>query len=123
MTTYILEKGRPSSSEGRLEKEIKVYDLLDRLHMEYWRTDHPDAEAYTMDACKEIDGVLEATVCKNLFLTNRQHTQYYLLMMPGDKVFKTKELSKQIGCARLSFGSPEEMEELLDCTPGSSSVM
>ena len=123
MAKYILEKGRPSSPEGRLEKEMRVYDLLDHLHMEYWRTDHPDAEAYTMDACKEIDDVLEATVCKNLFLTNRQHTQYYLLMMPGDKVFKTKELSKQIGSARLSFGSPEEMEELLNCTPGSSSVM
>ena len=123
MAKYILEKGRPSSPEGRLEKEMRVYDLLDHLHMEYWRTDHPDAEAYTMEACKEIDGVLEATVCKNLFLTNRQHTQYYLLMMPGDKVFKTKELSKQIGSARLSFGLPEEMEELLNCTPGSSSVM
>ena len=91
--------------------------------MEYWRTDHPDAEAYTMEACKEIDEVLGATVCKNLFLTNRQHTQFYLLMMPGDKVFKTKELSSQIGASRLSFASGEEMEEMLDCTPGSSSIM
>ena len=123
MAKYILEKGRPSSPEGRLEKEMRVYDLLDHLHMEYWRTDHPDAEAYTMEACKEIDGVLEATVCKNLFLTNRQHTQYYLLMMPGDKVFKTKELSHQIGSARLSFGTPEAMEEMLDVTPGSATIM
>ena len=120
---YKLEKGRPASSDGRLEKEMRVYDLLDRLHMEYWRTDHPDAEAYTMEDCRAIDAVLQAAVCKNLFLTNRQHTQYYLLMMPGDKVFKTKELSKQIGTARLSFGSPEEMEDLIGCHPGSASVM
>ena len=123
MSRYILEKGRPTSMEGRLEKEIRVYDLLESLHMEYWHTDHPDAQAYTMEACRDIDEVLGATVCKNLFLTNRQHTDFYLLMMPGDKVFKTKELSGQIGSARLSFGSPEEMEEMLDCHPGSASVM
>lgn len=123
MADYKLEKGRPKTNDGRLEKEIRCYDLLDRLGLEYWRTDHPDAEAYTMEACLEIDAVLGATVCKNLFLTNRQHTDYYLLLMPGDKVFKTKELSSQVGCSRLSFGSGEEMEELLDCTPGSSSIL
>ena len=123
MVQYELMKGRPASTEGRLEKEIRVYDLLDSLGLEYWRTDHPDAEASTMEACREIDEVLGAQVCKNLFLTNRQHTAWYLLMMPGDKPFKTKELSGQLGTARLSFGSGEEMEALLDCTPGSSSLM
>ena len=123
MPNYALMKGRPDSAEGRLEKEMRVYDFLDRLGMEYWRTDHPDAEASTMEACREIDAVLGAVVCKNLFLTNRQHTDYYLLLMPGDKVFKTKEITKQIGSARLSFGSGEEMEALLDCHPGSASVL
>lgn len=120
---YELVEGRPAELQGRLEKEIRCYDLLDQLEMTYWRADHPDAEAYTMEACKEIDAVLEATVCKNLFLCNRQHTDFYLLMMPGDKVFKTKELSSQIGTSRLSFASGEEMEAMLDCSPGSSSVM
>lgn len=118
-----LVKGRPLICEGRMEKEIRVYDLLDRLGMEYERTDHPDAEAYTMEACREIDRVLGATVCKNLFLCNRQKTAFYLLMMPGDKIFKTKELSAQIGSARLSFASAEDMERYLDITPGSVSVM
>ncbi len=123
MAKYTLEKGRPVSVEGRLPKEVKVYDFLDSLGIEYERTDHPDAEAYTMEACKEIDAVLQATVCKNLFLTNRQHTAYYLLLMPGEKPFKTKEITGQLGGARLSFGSPEEMEELIDCAPGSASVL
>ena len=118
-----LYKGRPVSNAGRLEKEIRCYDLLDRLGLEYWRTDHPDAEAYTMEACRDIDAVLGATVCKNLFLTNRQHTSYYLLMMPGDKVFKTKELPPQLGCSRLSFATGEEMEQYLDNTPGSASIL
>ena len=123
MADYKLYKGRPETNEGRLDKEIRCYDLLDSLGMEYWRTDHPDAQAFTMEACRDIDAVLGAVVCKNLFLTNRQHTAYYLLLMPGDKVFKTKELSSQINSARLSFGSAGEMEEMLDCTPGSSSIL
>lgn len=116
-----LENGRPLSCEGRLEKEIKVYDLLDSLGVLYQRIDHE--AAYTMEACEEIDQVLEATICKNLFLCNRQKTNYYLLMIPGGKVFKTKELSHQIGSARLSFGTPEAMEKLLDVTPGSATVL
>lgn len=63
-----------------------------------------------MAACEEVDKLLGATICKNLFLCNSQKTNFYLLMMPGDKKFITKELSAQIGSARLSFASPEFME-------------
>ena len=121
MPGYTLYKGRPETGDGRLAKEIRCYDMLDSLGIEYWRADHPHAD--TMEACKAIDEALGAPVCKNLFLTNRQHTVYYLLLMPAGKVFKTKELSSQINSARLSFGSGEEMERLLDCSPGSSSVL
>ena len=76
-----------------------------------------------MEACEKIDEALEAVVCKNLFLCNRQKTMFYLLMMPGDKPFKTKELSAQIGSARLSFAEEAFMEEFLDITPGSVSIM
>lgn len=117
-----LQKGRPMAEEGRLEKEIRTYDLLDSLGIEYWRIDHE--AAYTMEACEEIDKALgDAVICKNLFLCNRQKTAFYLLMMPGDKVFKTKELSTQIGSARLSFAGAEDMEKYLDITPGSVSVL
>ena len=120
---YKLEEGSPQDYSDRINKEKKCYDLLIRLNIKYWRCDHPDANADTMEACLEIDKILEATVCKNLFLCNRQHTDFYLLMMPGDKIFKTKELSSQLGCARLSFASSDEMEEYLDITPGSVSIL
>ena len=116
-----LQRGRPADESGRLPKEIRVYDLLDRLAVDYERIDHP--AAMTMEACEEIDRALEATICKNLFLCNRQQTDFYLLMMPGNKKFVTKDLSSQLGVSRLSFGSPEYMEKLLDITPGSLSVM
>lgn len=118
-----LYKGRPADCEGRLAKEIRTYDVLDRLGIEYWRCDHAWMNADTMEACREIDDCLQAMVCKNLFLCNRQKTNFYLLMMPGDKPFKTKELSGQLGVARLSFASPEDMGSYLDITPGSVSVM
>ena len=116
-----LQKGRPADTTGRLDKEIRTYDLLDRLGVEYDRVDH--APAMTMEDCKEVDEILESMVCKNLFLCNRQKTQFYLLMMPGDKPFKTKEITSQIGSARLSFASPEDMEKYLDIRPGAVSVM
>lgn len=116
-----LVKGRPTTNEGRLDKEIRCYDLLDSLGVEYQRIDHE--AAMTMEACAEIDKVLDATICKNLLLCNRQNTAFYLLMIPGDKVFKTSVLSKEIGSSRLSFAKPEYMEEFLDITPGSVSVL
>ena len=116
-----LVKGRPATNEGRLDKEIRCYDLLDSLGVEFQRIDHE--AAMTMEACVEIDKVLDATICKNLLLCNRQNTAFYLLMIPGDKQFKTSILSKEIGSSRLSFAKPEYMEEYLDITPGSVSVL
>ena len=122
-----LVNGRPENEEGRLEKEIRVYDLLDSLGVEYQRLDHE--AAMTMEACEEIDRTLSegeengVAICKNLFLCNRQATDFYLLLIPGDKPFKTKYLSAQIGSSRLSFAKPEYMEKYLDITPGSVSIM
>lgn len=113
--------GRPVDIQNREDKEIRVYDLLDQLKITYQRTDHEAAN--TMEACNEIDAVLEVLICKNLFLCNRKKTKYYLLLMPGDKAFKTKELAGQHGIQRLSFASAEDMEKYLDIKPGAVSVM
>ncbi|OKZ48954.1 MAG: prolyl-tRNA editing protein [Clostridiales bacterium 41_21_two_genomes] len=116
-----LVKGRPTDCSGRLEREVRVYDLLDKLGIEYERTDHE--EANTMEKCNEIDKILDTIICKNLFLCNRQQTEFYLLMMPGDKPFKTKYITKQLGCSRLSFAPSEKMLEYLDIKPGAVSIM
>ena len=118
-----LQKGRPENTDNRLDKEIRVYDFLDKLGVQYQRIDHE--AAMTMEACEEIDHALgdNTTICKNLFLCNRQETDFYLLLMPGDKPFKIKDLSAQIHSARLSFAKPEYMEKYLDTTPGSVSVL
>ena len=116
-----LVNGRPVDGAGRLDKEIRVYDLLDSLGIGYQRIDHEAAN--TMEACAAIDAALDATICKNLLLCNRQCTAFYLLMIPGDKHFKTSVLSKEIGSSRLSFADGEYMERFLDITPGSLSVL
>ena len=112
---------RPADVSDRENKEIRVYDFLDSLGIEYQRVDH--APAMTMEDCIAIDEAFGASMCKNLFLCNRQQTDFYLLMMPGDKPFRTKELSAQLGTARLSFASEEYMEKFLDIAPGAVSVM
>ncbi len=113
--------GSPADAAERLPRERRCYELLDALGICFERIDHERAD--TMDACAEVDACLGAAICKNLFLCNRQQTAFYLLMMPADKPFKTKELSSQIGSSRLSFASAEHMERLLDITPGSVSVL
>ncbi len=117
----MISQGRPQNLENREEKEIKCYDFLDSLGIEYTQIDHEPA--MTMEACEEIDKKLNIRICKNLFLCNRQETAFYLLCMPGDKPFKTKDLSAQINSSRLSFASPENMEKYLNVTPGSASVL
>ena len=117
----MLEVYNGAPAERRDEVENRVYECLARLDIPFTRVDHK--AAFTMEDCAAISEALEVHICKNLLLTNRQMTDVYLLLMPGDKPFKTKLLSKQIGTARLSFASPEHMQELLDITPGSVSVL
>ncbi len=116
-----LYKGRPTDTTGREEKEIEIYNLLDSLEVEYYRTDHE--AVMTISACEEVDQVLGTKICKNLFLCNRQKTAFYLLLIPGHKALMTKELSAQIPTSRLSFASGEHMEKYLNVTPGSATVM
>ena len=118
---HTLYEGRPADTSGREDKEIRTYDLLDSLQVPFVRVDH-DALP-TIEACREVDQLLGTEICKNLFLRNAQKTDFYLLLMPGNKKFKTAVLSKQIGSARLSFGEPEFMEQLMDLTPGSVTVL
>jgi Ala-tRNA(Pro) deacylase len=116
-----IENGRPADCADRLPKEVKAYDLLDSLGIDYRRADHE--AAMTMEACLAVDEAMGVEMCKNLLLCNRQQTDFYLLLMPGNKPFKTKDLSAQIGSSRLSFASGEQMEALLDITPGSLTLL
>lgn len=113
--------GRPADCTGRLAREVACYDLLDSLGIPYDRVDHDTAN--TVADCVAVEEYLGAPICKNLFLCNRQKTKFYLLLMEGEKPFRTKELSKQIGSARLSFGSPADMEAYLGVTPGSATIL
>ena len=118
-----LLKGSPKDMSGRSEREARAYRFLDSLGIEFERTDHPETPATTMEVCRDVDAVLGVHICKNLFLCNRQQTMFYLLIMPGEKPFRTKELSGQLGISRLSFANEEQMLELLDVCPGSVSVL
>lgn len=121
MDAYTVYSGAPDDIAERIDVERRCRKLLSELAIEYISVDHPHAD--TIAACEEAEKALDVHICKNLFLTNRQQTDFYLLLMPGDKPFKTKLLSKQLGTARLSFASPEHMLQYLGLTPGSVSVL
>ena len=121
MSEICIFEGRPTDTQGREARELAAYDFLDKLGVAYTRADHEAAN--TMEACEAIDEKLGLRMCKNLFLCNRQKTNFYLLLMPGEKPFATKELSGQLGVARLSFGSAEDMEKHLGLLPGAVSVL
>lgn len=121
MTDQELVMGAPADRAGRLQKELAVYELLEELEIPFWRIDHP--AAMTMEDCAGVDQKLNAVMCKNLFLCNAHKTRFYMLLMPADKKFKTKDLSKQIQSTRLSFADAEHMEEYLNVKPGAVSVM
>lgn len=116
-----IQKGRPEDVSLRLEKEVMCYDLLDRIGVEYLRADHE--EAFDMETCDAVGDALGTDICKNLFLCNRQQTEFHLLLMPGKKKFKTKDISAQINSSRLSFAGPEHMGSLLGLTPGSVTIL
>jgi Ala-tRNA(Pro) deacylase len=121
MNYYTIQSGRPSNITGRPQKELKVYDVLENLGIEFCRVEHEALD--TMEACVMVDTVLKVNMCKNLFLCNSQKNKFYLLLIRGEKKFVTKDLSKQIGSARLSFASKEDMEKYLGITPGSVTAM
>ncbi len=108
-------------TDDRIPQEFAIYDRLEELDIPYVRVDHDHAD--TIEFCHEVEQVLGAHICKNLFLCNRQQTDFYLLMMPGDKPFKTKFLSAQLGCSRLSFADGGHMRDYLQTVPGSVSAL
>ena len=113
---------RNSRPEGVLPpQEAAAFDLLGSLHIDYDRVSHE--EAFNMELCADIGRVLGVSVCKNLFLCNRQKTAFYLLCMPPEKPFHTKDLSAQINSSRLSFAPEDALWELLQCHPGSATVL
>ena len=116
-----LYSGAPADMSTSLPKEVRTYELLNSLDVPYSRLDHD--ETASIESCMEVEKLLGIHICKNLFLCNAQKTKFYMLMMPGTKKFKTKNLSKQINSARLSFAGDEFMEKFLDITPGSVSVL
>ena len=69
-------------AERRSEVEERVYDCLARLEIPFTRVDHE--VAFTMEDCAAISDALEVHICKNLLLTPRNRSAFYLLCMPAD---------------------------------------
>ena len=108
-------------AESRSDVENRVYAALAQLEIPFTRVDHE--AAFTMEDCAAISAALEVHICKNLMLTPRNRSAFYLLCLPAEKPFSTKDFSKLIGSSRLSFATEEDLVALLGCHAGSASVL
>lgn len=103
-----------------MPNQQEIIAFLDSLAITYEYHNHP--KAHTIDACLALPFITEdVTICKNLFLCNRQQTQYYLLLLKPDTVFRTSAVSKALGSSRLSFAPEDSLPRLLNLTSGSVS--
>lgn len=102
------------------EKALQVCNFLDNVGIKYEAVTH--APAYTLEECRKINEIIDGTICKNLLLKTDSGKVIYLLLIKDGKRFVTKEVSKKLGCSRLSFAPDEYMENLLNTTAGSLSI-
>lgn len=118
---YISEVTSAFPSDERSETEKKVFALLEEKGVPFERVDNDSIS--TMEECEEVGKVLGTEICKSILACTRNKSEYYLIILPGDKRFVSKFASKDIGASRLSFASAEDMEELLGTTPGNASPL
>lgn len=102
-------------------KKQKVYDFLDTLGIEYKNFDHEPL--MSISQADELDKKMGVSIAKNLFLSTKHSTEFYLLLMQGDKKFNTGKVSKQVQVPRMTFGNDEKLLMYLDITPGSVSPL
>lgn len=103
------------------EREKRTYEFLDKLGIKYERYEH--GPVMTIEEAAELDKKMGLEICKNLFLSTRHSTEFYLLLMQGSKKFNTGKVSKQIGVPRMTFADDVHMLEYLDIRPGSVSPL
>jgi Uncharacterized conserved protein len=99
------------------EEEKDVYKILDMLGIGYKRYEH--MPVYTVEEANKIDGCIEGTHCKNLFLRNRKGDVHYLIILEDWKTANLKDISEQINSTNLSFASKDRLFKFLKLTPGS----
>lgn len=93
-----------------------LFACLDRLGIEHSTVSHPPL--FTVEDGRGWHDKIPGLHCKNLFLKDKKG-KVWLASMPGDKRADLNRLEKRIGAARLSFGKPELLLEVLGLTPGS----
>lgn len=103
------------------DREKRTYEFLDKLGIKYERYEHEPV--MTIEEAAELDKKMGLEICKNLFLSTRHITEFYLLLMQGSKKFNTGKVSKQIGVPRMTFADDVHMLEYLDIRPGSVSPL
>ncbi len=80
--------------------------------------EHEHAAVFTVAESRKLDAGFPGAHTKNLFLKDAAGA-FWLVTVPADARVDLKALPAAIGCKRVSFAKPKDMERLLGITPGS----
>lgn len=98
-----------------------IYELLKTLHIAYEKFEHE--AVFTNEQSEKIDIPQVKLNAKNLFLRAEKTRQFYLLTLQHNKQADLKAFAKKVGEKGFSFGSSDELRELMNLTPGSVSPL
>lgn len=102
-----------------VEKEKKLYDLLDKLGIAYIRHEHPPV--YTVEEAKAYWQDIPGVHCKNLFLRNSKGNRHFLVILEQGKRVDLKQLAEKTAAGKLSFASANRLEKYLGLETGAVS--
>lgn len=103
-------------------KRSELFQQLSGLEIDYHLYEHPPIFKAADVACfpQEVKNSLEGSIeTKNLFLRDEKHLNFVLICVKAETRVRMKELGRQLGLKGLTFGSAEQLYDLLGITPGS----
>ena len=93
-----------------------LFAYLDKLSIPTRTVEHQPV--FTVEESEKLDREMEGGHTKNLFLKDAKG-RLFLVVAEARASIDMKSLHKVLDCARLSFGRPELLQEVLGIAPGS----
>jgi len=117
---YVSEIVNEKPKEFENETQRMIYEALEELKIPFDRVENDFM--ISMEDCEAVNKKMNTRMAKNLFLCNRQKTEFYLFITKDNKHFNTKIFSKAMGISRVSFAPEETLTEYLGTKIGATTI-
>lgn len=99
----------------------QIAQYLQDRNIEYQELNHDPV--MTVDESVSLGVHTKSAPSKTLFLTNKKHSEYFIVVMPGFERLDMKRLAKELSESKLTFASNEELKQHLNTYPGAVSPL